>query len=405
MRKKAADSNASSNKSRKKVTPPTKISEIPEEEQTLKISPEASEPTPHIPEATSKSRKKTTSTKKTESKTASSQDSQKELEDQARRAVRILDVLRYLQNGWYSVHALSKKLHCSERSIYRDIEDIESALNIQLSKNIRSQYRLISKEGVHFLTLDMTFEEALALYLLCLACGNHYASIPYLDAAQTAIYKLSCLFSEEFRERKHDGTLQRMSIQGYPTAFPSEDGRFFHQILYAHNHRFQVKMEYDSVMEKKTIVTTLLPYHIHFTRRAWYVTGRSTLHNAIRTFHIERIRSLTITDEKFLVPLGWNYEKSLGNAWCMIRGEKDTKVVLRFTPKVAPNVRSVRWHKTGRFVEHPNGFLDYHLEISGLEEIQWWILGYGDQVEVLEPLELREKIIKHVQNMAQLYQI
>ncbi|MDO4582764.1 MAG: WYL domain-containing protein [Planctomycetia bacterium] len=325
-------------------------------------------------------------------------------ESLARRVIRVLRVLQYLQEDWYSVRVLSQKLNCSERSIYRDFESIETILQIQLTKNIRSQYRLISKEGRFFLTLDLTCEEALALYLLCLACGNDYASIPYLEATQSAIYKLSCLFSEEFRVKKQDGTLQRMSIQGCATAFPSEDGRIFHQILYAHNNRLQVRMEYDSVFERKTIVTTLLPYHLHFTRRAWYITGRSTLHNAIRTFHIERIRSLTVTNERFTVPLGWSYEKSLGNAWCMIREEKDTKVHLRFSAKVAPNVRSVRWHRTGRFDERADGTLDYYLEVSGLEEIQWWILGYGDQVEVLRPPELRDKIIEHVKNMTKIYQ-
>lgn len=334
--------------------------------------------------------------------------SEKKLEKKSegiqRRVIRVLKVLQCLQDGWYSVHVLSKKLNCSERSVYRDIETIESVLHIELAKNIRSQYRLISKEGKYFFTLDLTCEEALALYLLCLACSNQYASIPYMEAAQSAIYKISCLFSEEFRAKKQDGTLQRMSIQGCATAFPSEDGRIFHQVLYAHNHHLQVRMEYDSVFEGKTILTTLFPYHIHFTRRAWYITGRSTLHNAIRTFHIERIRSLTLTNEKFTIPLGWSYEKSLGNAWCMIRDGKDTKVHLRFSSKVAPNVRSVRWHRTGKFVDHPNGTLDYYLEISGLEEIQWWILGYGDQVEVLQPPELREMIVQHVQNMTKIYQ-
>jgi predicted DNA-binding transcriptional regulator YafY len=29
--------------------------------------------------------------------------------------------------------------------------------------------------------------------------------------------------------------------------------------------------------------------------------------------------------------------------------------------------------------------------VDGIEEISWWILGYGDQVEVLSPAVLRKR--------------
>ena len=37
-----------------------------------------------------------------------------------------------------------------------------------------------------------------------------------------------------------------------------------------------------------------------------------------------------------------------------------------------------------------DGTLDFHVDVAGLCEIQWWILGYGDQAEALEPSELRK---------------
>jgi proteasome accessory factor B len=41
--------------------------------------------------------------------------------------------------------------------------------------------------------------------------------------------------------------------------------------------------------------------------------------------------------------------------------------------------------------------------VSGLSEIMWWILGYGDQAEVLEPPELRKRIREHAGRMAERY--
>jgi predicted DNA-binding transcriptional regulator YafY len=42
------------------------------------------------------------------------------------------------------------------------------------------------------------------------------------------------------------------------------------------------------------------------------------------------------------------------------------------------------------------------LRIDGLNEISWWIVGYGDQVEVLAPKALRSKILQVAKNMAKL---
>ena len=41
--------------------------------------------------------------------------------------------------------------------------------------------------------------------------------------------------------------------------------------------------------------------------------------------------------------------------------------------------------------------------VDGLSEISWWILGYGDQAEVLKPAELRELIADRVDRMAAVY--
>jgi len=40
--------------------------------------------------------------------------------------------------------------------------------------------------------------------------------------------------------------------------------------------------------------------------------------------------------------------------------------------------------------------------VDGVGEISWWILGYGDQVEVLAPAALRKRIAKTAQRMVEL---
>jgi proteasome accessory factor B len=68
-------------------------------------------------------------------------------------------------------------------------------------------------------------------------------------------------------------------------------------------------------------------------------------------------------------------------------------VRLRFSPKVASNVAEVQWHSTQKVALKADGSAIVEFRVDGLGEITWWILGYGDQVEVLAPVALRNNIV------------
>ena len=61
------------------------------------------------------------------------------------------------------------------------------------------------------------------------------------------------------------------------------------------------------------------------------------------------------------------------------------------------------WHKTQRTILNDDGTLDFHAIVSGLGEISWWILGYGDQAEVLSPPKLRQMVAERAERAAAQY--
>ena len=79
-----------------------------------------------------------------------------------------------------------------------------------------------------------------------------------------------------------------------------------------------MRIRYNSLQEGKKIVTRLSPYHVFFSRRSWYVVGRSSLHRGKRTFHLGRILQIETLDDTFQIPRGFSIERYLGNAWHMI---------------------------------------------------------------------------------------
>ena len=85
----------------------------------------------------------------------------------------------------------------------------------------------------------------------------------------------------------------------------------------------------------------------------------------------------------------------------MIPEGKLYDVHLHFDPKVAGNVAEVRWHRSQRVQWNDDGSMEFHVRVDGLGEITWWVLGYGDQVEVVAPAALRRKVAAVASAVAQ----
>ena len=69
----------------------------------------------------------------------------------------------------------------------------------------------------------------------------------------------------------------------------------------------------------------------------------------------------------------------------------------------APYVRERIWHPSQQVEEHSDGSLLLRFRASGEFEIVRWILGWGEAVEVVEPPELRQTVLHHLQAASQHY--
>lgn len=182
-------------------------------------------------------------------------------------------------------------------------------------------------------------------------------------------------------------------------------GPVYGRLLEALAGRRAVRIRYRSLAENRTLQTKVSPYRLLFSRRSWYLIGRSSVHRATRTFNVGRIEDLTVLEDRCRVPRGFSVSRYLRNAWHLVpEPGPDRDVTVRFGPRVAANVAEVAWHKTQRLESRPDGSLDFHVRVSGLQEISWWILGYGAQAEVLRPAELRRIIARHAAHLVQVYQ-
>lgn len=317
------------------------------------------------------------------------------------RVQRLLQILQMLQAGdGQNPDGLARLTGVSRRTAFRDIESLKKVgIPVEFDRET-DRYRVA---GDYFLPpTNFTAEEALAIIGLSTQVGGD-ESLPFFEPARKAALKLQASLPAEVRNQLRELSL---SVDIRPRQINPLDGQqdIYQQLVRAQADRKQVWMAYNSLTEWDRIETTLSPYQVFFSNRSWYVVGRSKLHKEVRTFNLGRIAELRFESATYKVPQGWSLEKHLGNAWRMMpEAGPDTKVHLRFGAMVAKNVAEVRWHKTQQVIWREDRSIDFHVTVSGIEEISWWILQYGDQVEVLKPAKLRHKIAQRVQNMAAIY--
>jgi predicted DNA-binding transcriptional regulator YafY len=318
-----------------------------------------------------------------------------------KRITRLLRLLQTLQSGnGQNADGLAANCGVSRRTVFRDLEALKSA-GVPLEYD--AEHDRYSIPSAFFLPpVNFTAAEALALLALSSEMGRG-DRLPFYEPAQAAALKLAGSLPGALREELRDMT-RAIRIQPSPVSPLQGKRGIYQQLVDARAARRVCRIEYDSLTEWERITTKLRPYYLLFCRHSWYVIGRSSLHAEVRTFNLSRIASLEILPETFNVPKGFSVERHLRNAWMLIPDDGPDQIVeIRFQPLVAQNVAEVLWHKTQELKFEPDGALLYRVCVSGLGEIVWWVLGYGDQAEVLRPAKLRHLVAQRAKAMAAIY--
>jgi CRISPR-associated endonuclease/helicase Cas3 len=161
-------------------------------------------------------------------------------------------------------------------------------------------------------------------------------------------------------------------------------------------------------MEEGRIHTYVFaPYFIepYAVGRTLHVIGLREPPGKIRTFKIERIRTIQLLDEAYSVAADFDPRQQLKDAWGIWFTEQEPEEVrLRFSRNVARRVGETDWHHTGKIVqENEDGSIVWTAQVAEWQEMLPWVRGWGADCEVLEPVELREALEREVRRMARMY--
>ena len=133
------------------------------------------------------------------------------------------------------------------------------------------------------------------------------------------------------------------------------------------------------------------PYYLTLFNGGLYLVGHCHLRDAVRTFAVERMRTVELTRARFEVPSDFNAERYLEGAWGILRGDL-VNVRVVFARSLAPYIRERLWHPSQKLRDLPDGRVEMALQVADTLEVRRWLLGYGLEAEVIAPENLRERL-------------
>src|SRR5216683_5317244 len=289
---------------------------------------------------------------------------------------------------------IAQKLDVSQRQAQRDIAALESEFHVPFVKQ-GTRWTLI--EGYFLPPVNFTVPEAMAMVVGARLMWRYAdRANPF---AQAAYEKLAAVLPGPMKEpvmEVADGL-----------AIKPDDGvwtKVFAALTTAWAERRKVRIRYTKE-DASTSERVVWPLFIEPTPAAHslYLIAYDEKKRAPRNYRIDRISSVVVMDARFSPPLGSSLRKLLGHAWGIWTSDHPIEVMLRFTPRVAARVIATTWHESQQVRKLADGGVELRLVIAEPTEIRNWILGWGQECEVVAPVALRESIRSELQGALAAY--
>jgi predicted DNA-binding transcriptional regulator YafY len=314
------------------------------------------------------------------------------------RTDRLLAIVLELQGkGWQRAEDLAETFETSKRTIYRDMLALGEA-GVPVVSIPGRGYSLV--EGYFLPPLSFTADEATMLLLGSDVMAQSF-DVQYRAAAESAGRKIAGVLPERLREDVRTLRERIAFIQRDISMTPGEAERLLalrRAMLEGRQARFSYFARSHADGAQTPTTRTVHPYSLAHIRNVWYLTAWDTTRRDVRRFRLARIDNLSVLDETFTRPEGFQ----------AIRRE--------ISPEETIVVRVLLDHEVARWArEDPSFFrvaeeetaegLLVMLHVRDEQEVVQWLLGWGRHLRVLEPESLRQRIAAEAETMLRRHQL
>ena len=320
----------------------------------------------------------------------------------AMRASRLVNLLLLLQaRGGMTGSQLAQELEVSVRTVYRDVEALsEAGVPIYAERGPHGGVRLV--DGYRTRLTGLNEDEAQALFLSGLPGPAAELGLGTVVAA--ARLKVLAALPPELRARASRLT-QRFHLDAPGWFRPAEPVPHLETLAAAVWEERRVTAAYrrpDRIVDR-----SLDPLGIVLKAGIWYLVA--TTDGQVRSYRVSRVEGVTVTDERFQRPAGFDlvafweeaiaaYQESLPQIEAILRVRSSA------IDWLATSIGDPAWATATRQPD-PAGedWVRVMLRVETIESALADLLRLGPRVEVLEPQTLRQAVIDEARAVLSAY--
>ncbi len=168
------------------------------------------------------------------------------------------------------------------------------------------------------------------------------------------------------------------------------------------------RMRFDYHPYTRSLPTTdisLEPYLLKLFKQRWYVVGRNTAENRVKTYALDRIKMGRLTSEKFKDDPKFDFENYFTDSYgIVVTHSEPRKVVLRADSRKAKYLRALPLHKSQQeTVSDTYSLFTYRMRLT--DDFVAELLSHGPSITVVEPPELRAMVTESLRQSLANYDI
>lgn len=294
-----------------------------------------------------------------------------------------------------TIDDLARRTGVTTRTIRRDLEALQTA-GFPLYDETHDGKKYWTLEQKAFRRLDdtgFTLAELSALYF-SRTLVESLAGTPFERDVRSAFDKLAGALTPGMKQ-----FLDRMPLVMQAKAEPGAQAaeprtREVAILVEATMQHRRVTMRYHSFSSNREKSYVFEPYRLLFGQGGLYVIGMVPEYGELRTFAVDRIAQISLTEERF-EPLELPddaFAHSLG-----VNQGTPERVEILFKPKIARYIRERVWHPSQQVTEEADGALRLTLHVVNDWALRSWILGFGGLATVVAPADLVSEIVREIE--------
>lgn len=300
-----------------------------------------------------------------------------------------------------TANQISEHLEMNVRTVYRYIETLcSSGVPIVAETGHNGGYTLLNhfKEAPLYFDLE---EQAAMYHAATFASEAGYYGNEALSRAIAKINKNSNhRQNEKVQECIHSLEVINHRKMDLPKSVPH-----LRDIERTIARQFSITIKYRSKNARDAQIRLIDPYKIIYWRNNWYVIGRCHLRDSIRSFKIDRIEHLSLTEVQFDRPADFSGTESflqnlLPNT---VNDESLTELVIEGNESAIKEICG-HWYLKKCLKHQSKRKVVFTLEQSVLEDqIPGLIIAFGKSIRVISPIDFRNKVVERILELVEFH--